>query len=329
MPFAKYFNHVVPGGILPGDTVDEVLASNDERRVAIIGTPDDAIARLKELAEQSGGFGTFVLMGHEWADPEATQRSLRLFAAVRRARVHRAGRRTPAVLGVGRRSGGAFRRRKCVRHCQGHAVSVSVTAIELDVTAAVGEPAQLSGSFYATPQLPTSIQKPLLVCLPGGTYNRDYFDLQVSGYSFVEHMIEPRLRTGHSRSIGHREQHPSNREIALADQAAAMALAVRQLPEVMGHAGPYIGIGHSMGGYVGMLQQHHDRSYLSLLPFSGRPISGSSHSGSHRSWSRRQPLGTVVTRWWLRWSAAIPDLTSRLIALPCSRGFTLQTCRPK
>jgi limonene 1,2-monooxygenase len=80
VPFANYFNHVAPGGILPGDTVAEVLASNDERRVAIIGTPEDAIARLQELAEQSGGFGTFVLMGHEWADPEATQRSLRLFA---------------------------------------------------------------------------------------------------------------------------------------------------------------------------------------------------------------------------------------------------------
>jgi limonene 1,2-monooxygenase len=80
VPFAKYFNHVAPGGILPGDTVAEVLASNDERRVAIIGTPDDAIARLQELAQQSGGFGTFVLMGHECADPEATQRSLRLFA---------------------------------------------------------------------------------------------------------------------------------------------------------------------------------------------------------------------------------------------------------
>lgn len=140
----------------------------------------------------------------------------------------------------------------------------SVTAIELDVSAAVGEPAHLSGSIYAISSQPTATQKPLLVCLPGGTYNRDYFDLPIPGYSFAQHMID----RGHGLVIfdqlGTGTSTRPTREIGLADQASAMALAVRQLPEVTGHAGPYIGIGHSMGGYVAMLQQHHDRSYFAL-----------------------------------------------------------------
>jgi limonene 1,2-monooxygenase len=78
--FARYFHHVTPGGMWDGTTVDEILASNDERRIAIIGTPEDAVERLRELESESGGFGTFLLMGHEWANPDATRRSLELFA---------------------------------------------------------------------------------------------------------------------------------------------------------------------------------------------------------------------------------------------------------
>lgn len=139
-----------------------------------------------------------------------------------------------------------------------------MTAIELDVTAAVGEPAQLSGSFYAPPQLPNSMQKPLLVCLPGGTYTRDYFDLKVSGYSFVEHMMSRGYGLVTLDQLGTGSSTRPSREIALADQADAVASAVRQLPAAMGHPGPFICIGHSMGGYVGMLQQQRDRSYLAL-----------------------------------------------------------------
>lgn len=46
----------------------------------VIGTPDDAVAYIESLITQSGGFGTFLLLGHDWANPEATMRSYRLFA---------------------------------------------------------------------------------------------------------------------------------------------------------------------------------------------------------------------------------------------------------
>jgi limonene 1,2-monooxygenase len=47
---------------------------------AVIGTPDDAIAYIERLLEQSGGFGTFLQLGHDWASPERTMNSYRLFA---------------------------------------------------------------------------------------------------------------------------------------------------------------------------------------------------------------------------------------------------------
>jgi limonene 1,2-monooxygenase len=46
----------------------------------VIGTPDDAIEYIQGLLDQSGGFGTFLFLGHDWADPQATYRSYRLFA---------------------------------------------------------------------------------------------------------------------------------------------------------------------------------------------------------------------------------------------------------
>jgi limonene 1,2-monooxygenase len=46
----------------------------------VVGTPDDLIAFIRGLEDRTGGFGTFLAWGHEWAGPEATLRSLDLFA---------------------------------------------------------------------------------------------------------------------------------------------------------------------------------------------------------------------------------------------------------
>ena len=47
---------------------------------AVIGTPDDAIAQLESLWEQTGGFGVFLQMAHNWARFEDTLNSYELFA---------------------------------------------------------------------------------------------------------------------------------------------------------------------------------------------------------------------------------------------------------
>jgi len=58
------------------DQVDALMASG----FVVIGTPEMAVAQLERLAEQSGGFGTFLLMAHEWANRAATLHSYELIS---------------------------------------------------------------------------------------------------------------------------------------------------------------------------------------------------------------------------------------------------------
>jgi limonene 1,2-monooxygenase len=66
---------------IPGDTFEERLAWMDDSGWGVVGTPDDAIAQIQRLVDQSdGGFGCYILLQHDWANWEATQRSFELFA---------------------------------------------------------------------------------------------------------------------------------------------------------------------------------------------------------------------------------------------------------
>ena len=47
---------------------------------AVIGTPDEMVKMLKNLQDVTGGFGTVLGFAHDWANPEATNRSWDLFA---------------------------------------------------------------------------------------------------------------------------------------------------------------------------------------------------------------------------------------------------------
>lgn len=79
--FARYFKHVLPTSPV-GDAEDlqGILDHCDQSGFAVIGTPDDAIRQIERLEEQAGGFGTYLIFGHEWADREQTLRSYELFA---------------------------------------------------------------------------------------------------------------------------------------------------------------------------------------------------------------------------------------------------------
>lgn len=61
-----------------GDT-DPAQAMVDSGR-AVIGTPGDAIEQLTRLHAQTGGFGVFLQLAHDWANPENTLKSYELFA---------------------------------------------------------------------------------------------------------------------------------------------------------------------------------------------------------------------------------------------------------
>jgi limonene 1,2-monooxygenase len=79
--FANYFGG--GGGFVlnPGAADAKSLAeSYRDSGSAVIGTPDDLIAHIDRLQEESGGFGTFLVLGHDWADRAATYRSYELIA---------------------------------------------------------------------------------------------------------------------------------------------------------------------------------------------------------------------------------------------------------
>lgn len=83
--FANYFG---AAGFVPLSNEVEAAEQSPRQFVAdyaagggcCIGTPDDAIAYIEDLLERSGGFGTFLILGHDWADPQATYHSYELFA---------------------------------------------------------------------------------------------------------------------------------------------------------------------------------------------------------------------------------------------------------
>jgi limonene 1,2-monooxygenase len=79
--YARYFREVAALPIFPDHPADQLADQLNESGAAVIGTPDDAIALIEHLIEEShGGFGTLLLQAHEWANPLATSRSYELFA---------------------------------------------------------------------------------------------------------------------------------------------------------------------------------------------------------------------------------------------------------
>ncbi len=76
--WVTYFKDVAALPVAPEGS--DPAAALVESGLAVIGTPDDAIAQLKRLEEESGGFGAFLHMAHNWANWEDTMHSYRLFA---------------------------------------------------------------------------------------------------------------------------------------------------------------------------------------------------------------------------------------------------------
>jgi limonene 1,2-monooxygenase len=79
--WVDYFQRVaaLPLGVDTTD-VEEMADAVNASGFAVIGTPDDAIAQIERLRQQSGGFGTFLQMAHEWADREQTWKSYELIS---------------------------------------------------------------------------------------------------------------------------------------------------------------------------------------------------------------------------------------------------------
>jgi limonene 1,2-monooxygenase len=82
--FANYFgaagfvplNNEVEGSQTPKKFVEDYASKGN----CCIGTPAEAVDYVQDLLDRSGGFGTLLLLGHDWASPEATYHSYELFA---------------------------------------------------------------------------------------------------------------------------------------------------------------------------------------------------------------------------------------------------------
>jgi limonene 1,2-monooxygenase len=67
-------------GVEGNTNIKDMIDFVNEGGIGVVGTPDEAVAQVQKLADQSGGFGAMLLMAHEWANPEATRRSYELIA---------------------------------------------------------------------------------------------------------------------------------------------------------------------------------------------------------------------------------------------------------
>ena len=76
----RYFLEVAALPLAPPGSLDNAIDALIGSGLAVIGDPSDAIAQLERLEKQSGGFGCFLHMAHNWADWAETKRSYELFA---------------------------------------------------------------------------------------------------------------------------------------------------------------------------------------------------------------------------------------------------------
>jgi limonene 1,2-monooxygenase len=78
----RYFQKTAafPQMAVEGGDAKEMIDFINEAGIGAIGTVEDARAQVQRLWDQSGGFGAMLLLGHEWANPQATRRSWELIA---------------------------------------------------------------------------------------------------------------------------------------------------------------------------------------------------------------------------------------------------------
>jgi limonene 1,2-monooxygenase len=63
------------------DLMDQITAGGAQGGgAAVVGTPDDLVAAIRNLQDITGGFGVVLGFAHDWADREATMRSWELIA---------------------------------------------------------------------------------------------------------------------------------------------------------------------------------------------------------------------------------------------------------
>ncbi len=138
-------------------------------------------------------------------------------------------------------------------------------------------PLSLAAWLFVPEKVPRAGPPVVIVAVPGGSYSKAYFHMEVlghPGYSFAEHMAcrgYPVLALDHL-GIGDSTRPADGDAVRLAVMAAANVEAVRQMREAIAHGtlssrlpplpdARFAGVGHSMGGCITIMQQANHRSY--------------------------------------------------------------------
>jgi pimeloyl-ACP methyl ester carboxylesterase len=125
---------------------------------------------------------------------------------------------------------------------------------------------------------PASAPRALLFCLAGGGANRGYFNLGAAGnraFSFAERMTAAGFAVAaiDIPGVGGSDTPPDFDRFSPRDAAAVLHAALMVLRRRTGLAVPVIGLGHSMGGMLIILQQAHHGD------FAGVALLGANASG--------------------------------------------------
>ena len=75
-----YLSHILPIAQGGPTTYEEIVKEMNATGTGVIGTPEMAIAQIERLQKQSGGFGTYLTIGADFADWAGTLRSYELIA---------------------------------------------------------------------------------------------------------------------------------------------------------------------------------------------------------------------------------------------------------
>jgi pimeloyl-ACP methyl ester carboxylesterase len=164
-------------------------------------------------------------------------------------------------------------------------MTVRTGDVDFDVSA-VTDGAHVAGSVFVPPAGPGPDGRTVvLVCLPGGTYTRAYWDLTVpgrAGYSFAEDMAARGHVVAALDNLGTGASHrpPDGADVTIELWGRAAAEVARQLRDRLrpnhGDDLVVVGVGHSMGGYAVIAQQAAggDFDAVAILGTSNQPMAG-------------------------------------------------------
>jgi pimeloyl-ACP methyl ester carboxylesterase len=152
--------------------------------------------------------------------------------------------------------------------------------LAVDVSAVLpfaGETSTLAAAVYLPAPEHAAAPRAVLVCWPGGSYSRAYWDMHIPGhpgYSFAEHMTDRGFLVIAVDPLGvGASSRPSDVDaVDLETMAAAAAEFVRQLRILMAVGEldsrlaplvdvPLVGVGHSLGGCLAIVEQASHGSY--------------------------------------------------------------------